>query len=64
MTSVTLRRSQRQVPEKSDARNEKGRLDGDFALRQEDGGHTDAPNIPHFIKWATSRFKEKVNSAE
>lgn len=27
-------------------------LDGDLAWRQHDGGHTDAPNWPVFIKWA------------
>lgn len=27
-------------------------LDGHLAWRQHDGGHTDAPNIPHFIRWA------------
>ncbi len=27
-------------------------LDGHLAWRQHDGGHTDAPNISHFIAWA------------
>ncbi|HXB60639.1 MAG TPA: hypothetical protein VNU95_13795 [Candidatus Acidoferrales bacterium] len=27
-------------------------IDGDLAWRQHDGGHTDAPNWPTFIKWA------------
>jgi hypothetical protein len=27
-------------------------LDGQLAWRQHDGGHTDEPNIEHFIKWA------------
>ncbi len=27
-------------------------LDGDIAWRQHDGGHTDAPNWPAFLKWA------------
>jgi (4-O-methyl)-D-glucuronate---lignin esterase len=27
-------------------------IDGDIAWRQHDGGHTDAPNWPTFIKWA------------
>jgi hypothetical protein len=27
-------------------------LDGQLAWRQHDGGHTDTPNIPHFIAWA------------
>ncbi|MCA9128397.1 MAG: hypothetical protein KDB22_15025 [Planctomycetales bacterium] len=26
-------------------------LDGELAWRQHDGGHTDGPNIPHFIAW-------------
>lgn len=26
-------------------------LAGELAWRQHDGGHTDAPNIPHFIQW-------------
>ena len=28
------------------------RLDGELGWRQHDGGHTDAPNIQHFIDWA------------
>ncbi|MCA9190828.1 MAG: hypothetical protein KDB03_03660 [Planctomycetales bacterium] len=31
-------------------------LDGELAWRQHDGGHTDAPNIEHFIRWAESRW--------
>ncbi|WP_207427811.1 S9 family peptidase [Pedobacter sp. SYSU D00535] len=27
-------------------------LDGELAWRQHDGGHTDAPNMKHFIPWA------------
>ena len=27
-------------------------LDGQLAWRQHDGGHTDAPNVKHFIAWA------------
>jgi len=27
-------------------------LDGDLAWRQHDGGHTDGPNMQHFIPWA------------
>jgi hypothetical protein len=30
----------------------KGLLDGQLAWREHDGGHTDAPNIKHFIDWA------------
>jgi hypothetical protein len=29
-----------------------GMLDGELAWRQHDGGHTDAPNVKYFIKWA------------
>jgi hypothetical protein len=29
-----------------------GLLDGRLAWRQHDGGHTDAPNVKYFIKWA------------
>jgi hypothetical protein len=29
-----------------------GILDGELAWRQHDGGHTDAPNVKYFIKWA------------
>jgi hypothetical protein len=28
------------------------RLDGALAWRQHDGGHTDAPNMRHFLRWA------------
>src|SRR6188472_1545712 len=28
-----------------------GLLDGALAWRQHDGGHTDTPNLPHFIEW-------------
>ena len=27
-------------------------LDGRLAWRQHDGGHTDGPNMKHFLKWA------------
>lgn len=37
-------------------------LDGDLAWRQHDGGHTDAPNIPHFIRWANARFAKHSDS--
>jgi hypothetical protein len=36
-----------------------GLLDGALAWRQHDGGHTDVPNIPHFIKWANGQFEQK-----
>ena len=29
-----------------------GLLEGALAWRQHDGGHTDAPNIEHFLRWA------------
>jgi len=28
-----------------------GLLDGELAWRQDDGGHTDAPNMKYFIEW-------------
>jgi lysophospholipase L1-like esterase len=31
-------------------------LDGALAWRQHDGGHTDEPNVEHFIKWANNNF--------
>jgi hypothetical protein len=34
-----------------------GLLDGALAWRQHDGGHTDAPNIEHFIQWAEKHFR-------
>jgi len=33
-----------------------GLLDGRLAWRQHDGGHTDAPNIEHFLRWADAHF--------
>jgi hypothetical protein len=33
-----------------------GLLDGALAWRQHDGGHTDTPNLPHFIKWASRQW--------
>ena len=32
-------------------------LEGELAWRQHDGGHTDTPNISHFIKWANAHFR-------
>ena len=29
-----------------------GLLNGQLAWRQDDGGHTDAPNMKYFIRWA------------
>jgi hypothetical protein len=34
-----------------------GLLDGQLAWRQHDGGHTDAPNIKYFIKWADQQMQ-------
>jgi len=36
-----------------------GLLDGHLAWRQHDGGHTDTPNIEHFIAWAEKHFKQQ-----
>ena len=33
-------------------------LDGALAWRQHDGGHTDEPNVEHFIRWAEARWAE------
>ncbi len=33
-----------------------GLLEGHLAWRQHDGGHTDTPNIKHFIDWAETHF--------
>jgi hypothetical protein len=33
-----------------------GLLDGRLAWRQHDGGHTDAPNVKHFLTWADWHF--------
>ena len=33
-----------------------GLLDGHLAWRQHDGGHTDEPNIKHFVEWAKKHF--------
>ena len=34
-------------------------LDGVLAWRQHDGGHTDQPNVEHFIRWANSQFAKQ-----
>jgi len=34
-------------------------LDGELAWRQHDGGHTDTPNIPYFIKWMDRIWSKK-----
>ncbi|MDI7773960.1 acetylxylan esterase [Asticcacaulis sp. EMRT-3] len=33
-----------------------GMLEGDLAWRQHEGGHTDQPNMPYFIKWADAKM--------
>lgn len=33
-------------------------LDGTLAWRQHDGGHTDGPNVEHFIRWAKAQWGE------
>ena len=38
-------------------------LDGELAWRQHDGGHTDTPNIPHFVKWMEKLWAEKEGKA-
>ena len=35
-------------------------LDGELAWRQHDGGHTDLPNIKHFVKWANRMLGEEA----
>lgn len=44
--------------EKMPAVNE-GLLNGELAWRQHDGGHTDGPNMEHFIKWVEERRRSK-----
>ena len=34
---------------------EEALLDGALAWRQHDGGHTDGPNVEHFIRWADAK---------
>jgi hypothetical protein len=36
-----------------------GLLDGELAWRQHDGGHTDTPNIKHFIEWAEKQMAKQ-----
>ena len=36
-------------------------LDGELAWRQHDGGHTDTPNIPHFVKWMERHWSRTSN---
>lgn len=37
-------------------------LDGELAWRQHDGGHTDEPNVEHFIKWADKQFAKAAGN--
>ncbi len=39
-----------------------GLLDGQLAWRQHDGGHTDAPNVKYFIKWADTLMSRNPTS--
>jgi hypothetical protein len=39
-------------------------LDGELAWRQHDGGHTDDPNIEHFVRWANRSFAERDGTAD
>ena len=46
--------------EREDASVNTGLLDGHLAWRQHDGGHTDTPNIEHFIQWADEHLGPKL----
>ncbi len=37
-------------------------LDGELAWRQHDGGHTDGPNVEHFIRWADAKWERATAS--
>lgn len=39
-----------------------GLLDGALAWRQHDGGHTDGPNVEHFIRWAEAQWSKKIET--
>jgi hypothetical protein len=41
-----------------------GLLEGELAWRQHDGGHTDGPNIEHFLAWANKKFAERGATSE
>ena len=41
-----------------------GLLDGQLAWRQHDGGHTDAPNMKYFLKWADKLIGHAGASAD
>jgi lysophospholipase L1-like esterase len=38
-------------------------LDGQLAWRQHDGGHTDAPNVKHFLRWADRHYGRAYTAA-
>lgn len=38
-------------------------LDGELAWRQHDGGHTDVPNVPHFIRWIERIWADRDKAA-
>ena len=40
-----------------------GLLDGQLAWRQDDGGHTDAPNVKYFIQWVDKFIGYSPNAA-
>ena len=37
-------------------------LDGALAWRQHDGGHTDEPNVEHFIRWANVAVGREIGA--
>jgi hypothetical protein len=39
-----------------------GLLDGQLAWRQHDGGHTDGPNLEHFIAWCDKHLKRELSA--
>jgi hypothetical protein len=41
-----------------------GLMDGELAWRQHDGGHTDGPNVQHFIPWASNKMKYTKTPAQ
>ncbi len=50
-----LGRSDDYMNEKMPAVNE-ALLEGALAWRQHDGGHTDGPNVEHFVRWAVAQW--------
>jgi hypothetical protein len=56
-----LGRSDDYLKEKMPAVNV-GLLDGALAWRQHDGGHTDAPNIEHFLAWANKQLANQPSA--